>query len=126
MLVSYGIILIVVTLGASAHLMLRAGMDQVGRVGAEQLSQPISLLTSVLTNPLVLTAVPLYAASFVAWTVVLSRLQLSLAYPGLAMTYVLIPLASWGLLHEPISRSHWVGLAVIVIGVLLVLRAGLP
>ena len=93
--VSYGILLIVVTLAASAHLMLKVGMTQVGRVGTEELRAPAELLSGMLSNPLILVATLLYAGSFIAWTIILSRLQLSQAYPALSITYLIIPLGSW-------------------------------
>lgn len=125
MIGSWAAVLATVAMAAAAHLMLKAGMNDVGRVGAEQLREPVRLLASLLTTPMILVAVPVYVGSFVAWIIVLSRLQLSLAYPVLALNYVLIPLAAWALLHEPISAGHWVGIMVTVVGVTLVVRAGL-
>tara|TARA_B100000315_G_C14431425_1_gene520313 strand:- start:132 stop:485 length:354 start_codon:yes stop_codon:yes gene_type:complete len=114
----------VMLMATSAHLLLRAGMLQVGRVGTDELRDPIRVAFSMLSNPKVLGAAPLYAGSFVGWTVALSRVQLSLAFPLLAMTYVFVPVASWAVLHESVTAMHWGGMAIIVIGVLVVLRAG--
>ena len=124
-LTSIAILLSVVALAASAHLMLKVGMSQTGRIGSEELREPIKLLLHTFSNPLVLGAMPLYAASFVAWAITLSRIQLSHAYPAMATTYVLIPLASWLLLGESITPWHWVGTIVVMAGTLTVLRAGL-
>ena len=115
----------VVALAVAAHITLKVGMDRVGQVGADELQSPIGLAVSMVSTPLVVIAIPLFAASFVAWTIALSRMQLSVAYPALSMTYVLIPVASWVLLNEPISMLHWVGMAVVVTGVLMVLAGGL-
>ena len=123
---SLGILLVVVLMATSAHLLLRAGMVQVGRVGAEELRDPIRVAFSMLSNPKILGAGPLYAGSFLAWTVALSRVQLSVAFPVLAMTYVIVPVASWAVLHESVTAMHWGGMAIIAIGVFVVLRAGLP
>jgi drug/metabolite transporter (DMT)-like permease len=71
-----------------------------------------------------LLAVPLYATSFIGWAVVLSRFNLSLAYPALAVTYVLIPLIAWLGLSEPVSRQHWAGIVVVTIGTAMIVRAG--
>ena len=60
-----------------------------------------------------------------AWAVVLSRMQLSVAYPALSLTYVVIPFVSRLLLNEPISLIHWIGIMLVVAGVLLVLTGGL-
>ena len=121
---SFPILLGVVAMAASAHLMLKAGMSQVGTVGAQEMREPLALVTSMLTTPLILGAMPLYAAGLVGWTIVLSRLNLSLAYPALALLYLVIPVASWLLFDEKITVLHWIGMGVIVVGVLLVFRAG--
>ena len=121
---SLGVLVLVVVMATSAHLLLRAGMTQVGRIGADEVRDPVHVITSMLKNPLILGAAPLYAAGFVGWTVALSRLPLTVAYPALAMTYVLIPLASWAVLQESVTAMHWGGMAIVVVGVLIVLRAG--
>jgi drug/metabolite transporter (DMT)-like permease len=96
-------------------------MTQVGRVGSDELREPFRLAVTILRNPVILAAVPLYAGSFVAWTIILSRIQLSVAYPTLAILYLIIPVASW----ESVAALHWVGMVLIVLGVLVVLWAGL-
>ena len=121
---SFGMLIVVVAMAASAHLLLRAGMAQVGRIGADELQTPAQLIHSLLATPQILLAMPLYGGSFVAWAIVLSRVQLSLAYPALAMMYFVIPLASWVFLNESVTPLHWVGIAVIVAGVMTVLAAG--
>ena len=122
---SLAILVGVVTVGAAGHLLLREGMLQVGRVGVEELQNPFDLIFSMLSNPLILIAIPLYGAGFAGWAIVLSRLRLSLAYPALASMYVVIPIAAWAISNESITAAHWVGIVVIVLGVMLVLRAGL-
>jgi len=125
MFVSLGILLGIVALSATGHMLLREGMLQVGRVGSKEIQQPIDLVVSMVTNPMILIALPLYASGFVGWAIVLSRLRLSLAYPALASMYVVIPLAAWVISNESVTMGHWVGIVVIVVGVMLVLRAGL-
>ena len=125
MLFSFLVLVATVATAASAHLLLKVGIGRVGTIGVEQAKDPLGLLGLLLGDPRFLLALVLYALSFVAWLVVLSRLNLSLAYPALAMTYAIIPLASWLILDEPISALHWAGIGVIVVGVVMVLRGGL-
>ncbi|MCL4552989.1 MAG: EamA family transporter [Candidatus Marsarchaeota archaeon] len=109
-----------IAIGMTGQLCLKLGMGQVGRVGAENITQPLELLIRLLTQPLVLVALPLYAVGFLVWAVVLSRLSLSFAYPLLAATYVLTPLAAWLILNEEISAARWVGIGVVFIGVVII------
>jgi drug/metabolite transporter (DMT)-like permease len=56
--------------------------------------------------------------------IVLSRVNLSFAYPMIALTYVLVPLAAWLFLNEPaIPPIRWVGMCVIIVGVVLVAQS---
>ncbi len=125
MLGSVAILAFVVITAASAHVLLRAGMSQIGEVGAAELGRPVGLISTMSTNPLVVIAVLAYGLSFAAWTVALSRLNLSVAYPALAFMYVLIPLLSWAFLDESVSAPQWAGVVVIFAGVLMVLLPGI-
>jgi drug/metabolite transporter (DMT)-like permease len=116
----------VVLTAASAHVLLKVGMDRVGMIGFEQMRDPWDVITSVFTTPALLLAGPLYGASFIGWAVVLSRFELSLAYPALAATYILIPLFAWLGLNETVTRQHWAGIFVVTIGTGMIVRAGLP
>ncbi|MGA9347381.1 MAG: EamA family transporter [Anaerolineae bacterium] len=108
---------LIATLG---QLLLKSGMRQVGPISRVDLSHPFPLLVTVFSNPLILIAIPLYVAGFLTWLIVLSKLDLSYAYPFLAVTYVLVPLLSWLLLGEHVPSMRWIGIAVICVGLVLV------
>ena len=63
------------------------------------------------------------AMGALAWISVLSRLDLSLAYPFLALNFVLITLISRVFLGETVPTLRWLGILVIVGGILLVARS---
>lgn len=108
---------LIATLG---QLLLKSGMRQVGPISRADLIHPFPLLVTVFSNPLILIAIPLYVAGFLTWLIVLSKLDLSYAYPFLAVTYVLVPLLSWLLLGEHVPSMRWIGIAVICVGLVLV------
>ena len=100
-------------------------MNQVGEVNAEALKTPGRLVGQPVTTPAILAAIPVYAISNVGWLVVLSRLNLSVAYPFLASLYIFLPILSMLFLSETLSTQHWAGIVVIGIGIGIVLGAGL-
>ena len=102
------------------QVLLKTGMRQVGPVSRADLSSPLPLLLMVFSNPLILIAIPLYVAGFLVWLIVLSKLDLSHAYPFLAVTYVLVPLLSWLFLGEQVPLMRWIGIAVVCLGIVLV------
>ena len=124
-LLSFLIIIVVAATAASAHILLKIGMNEVGEINAENIKSPGRLIGQFLTTPAILAAIPIYAISNVGWVVVLSRLNLSVAYPFLASLYIFIPILSMLFLSESLSTQHWTGIVVIGIGVGIVLGAGL-
>ncbi|GAH81847.1 unnamed protein product, partial [marine sediment metagenome] len=75
-----------------------------------------------LLNPFVVAGIVSFALSMLVWLYVLSRLELSVAFPFVALNYVLILFASHFLLKETITPVKIMGVAVIVLGVFLISR----
>jgi drug/metabolite transporter (DMT)-like permease len=107
------LIFIPVIIASIGQLILKSGMNQVGQFE----------LIKTFTNPLVLLGLAFYGASAVLWLLVLSRESLSFVYPLVAMSYVLTVFLSKTILHETVPSLRWVGLAVIVVGILIVARS---
>ena len=65
-----------------------------------------------------------YGTSLLFWMSAIARLELSLAYPMLSLSYVLVYLVAvnWPLLHEHASWVRTLGIFVVVIGVILIAR----
>ncbi len=102
---------------AAANIMIKAGMR------ARDLSpaDPAGLLRAVLTSPLVLAGIVLFALNVVSYAYVLTRVPLSVAYPIMVAGGLLIVLtASSLLLRETIDLPLVAGVVLIVAGVVLV------
>ncbi|HEX4503486.1 MAG TPA: 4-amino-4-deoxy-L-arabinose-phosphoundecaprenol flippase subunit ArnE [Scandinavium sp.] len=52
------------------------------------------------------------------WLVVLQRLPVGIAYPMLSLNFVWVTLAARFIWHEPVSRRHWLGVGLIILGIL--------
>jgi drug/metabolite transporter (DMT)-like permease len=120
---SIALILFSVLCGIGGQLTLKSGMTAVGRIDAAALAEPLATFLRVVTNPLVIGGLGLYVLGAAAWLTVLSRVQLSLAYPLLALTYAVTPLLAWLLLGESVPSIRWLGVATICLGVFLVSRS---
>lgn len=76
-------------------------------------------LSSLIKNQyLYLTAI-FYMTSMLTWFIALSRIQLSIAYPLQAIGYVIVTLAAASLFKEQVSFLNWLGLILILGGVIL-------
>ncbi|MCX5710586.1 MAG: EamA family transporter [Candidatus Omnitrophica bacterium] len=58
--------------------------------------------------------------TFVIWSTILSKIDLSVAVPVCSFSYVFIPLASMFFFKEQINFLRWSGIVSILIGVILV------
>ena len=113
------LILFGVLLNAAAQLLLKSGMNQIGHFqfsGANVI--PIAL--KVMTNPPILTGLAAYVLSVVVWLLVLSRVQVSYAYPMLSIGYVVNAIAAYMLFGEALSVMRVTGIFIIIAGVYVV------
>jgi multidrug transporter EmrE-like cation transporter len=78
-----------------------------------------TVLKGIFT-PYIFTGFALYAVSSLVYLNVLSRLDLSYAYPFVALAFVLVTFLSWYFLDETLPLLRIVGLALILAGVLTV------
>ena len=119
------LILISVLLTSGSQLVLKIGMasapvQHVLAMRREGLIGPGSLLVGLGSHPAVVAGLLCYGLSAIAWLLVLSKIDVSQAYPCIALGIVLTTLGGGLLLGEDISMTRWLGLFVIVVGVGLV------
>lgn len=56
--------------------------------------------------------------TFITWSTILSKIDLSVAVPLASFSYILIPIASTIFLNEKISALRWIAILFILIGVI--------
>ncbi|MDP9023405.1 MAG: EamA family transporter [Actinomycetota bacterium] len=108
-------------LATVGQLLLKAGMVEVG--------EPVSLVSSVgvggmlgrvLTTWQVPVGLGVFGLSAVFWLVTLSRLPLSVAYPIVSLSYLLILAFSVIVLGERPTLTVWIGALLIMVGIALI------
>jgi drug/metabolite transporter (DMT)-like permease len=99
------------------------GVSQPG--AAEAATGLLPLLNVILRSPLVLLGLLLYGIGALSWIAVLSRLDLSTAYPFLALNFILVTLSAQIFLGETVPGLRWLGVLVICTGILLVARSSI-
>ena len=62
------------------------------------------------------------ALATIIWMYVLKKYEFSSAYPLISISYVFGLLAAYFMFHETISRTRWLGVGIIMIGVILVVQ----
>ena len=110
---AYGLLLVAILLGVVGQLLLKRGMSQYPEFQVGQ-------LLKLVKNPFVVGGFMSYGFSTLLYFRVLASLDLSLAYPTVSLSYVLVILASKMLFKEQVSIARWLAVIVICIGVGLV------
>jgi len=94
-----------------------------GAVEAPRLPDEVNWTgVSGLVSPDVWYGILFVIASFISWLYVLRFIPLTIAYPLSNLVHVLVPLASWFFLNEHISVQRWCGIALVLLGVLIVAK----
>jgi drug/metabolite transporter (DMT)-like permease len=114
-------ILIAVTIGVVGQVSIKKGLNSLG--GLDFSSRIIATYLKILLSPYVILGCLTYFISIFFWLYVLYRVDLSFAYPFLALSYVLVILTSWLFLGEAIPLIRIIGVVVICFGVLLVAKS---
>ncbi|KPX30413.1 MULTISPECIES: 4-amino-4-deoxy-L-arabinose-phosphoundecaprenol flippase subunit ArnE [Pseudomonas syringae group] len=64
-------------------------------------------------------AITCLGLGLLTWLMVLQRMEVGVAYPMLGVNFVLITLVGRYVFKEPVDLQHWLGVALIVCGVVL-------
>lgn len=116
------IVLIALLLNVAGQAVLKIGMTRLGPLRISVDSLP-GIVLQIVTSPYVIGGLFIYALAMFFWLVTLSRLDLSVAYPSLSLTQVLVLAIAWLVLREEISPLRLGGVLVICLGMLLVARS---
>ena len=112
------IIFIPILIGTTAHLFLKKGMMRRGKIEFH----PIRLF-KVFGDRFMAIGTFGFVFSSMLWLIVLSKFDLSFAYPMISISFVLVPIGSKLWFKEEINKIRWIGIAVICMGVILITRS---
>lgn len=114
------LILLSVLLSAVAQILMKLGMSE--SISARQLGAMASL-GRAFSNPIILVGLGLYAGGAVSWLLVLSQVDVSLAYPFVGAGFVLTLALAWAFLGERFGIERLVGTALICAGIAVLTRS---
>lgn len=106
--------------GALGDPLLSYGMKQLGGVSLSLQNIP-ALLLAVL-NPWVALGVLFLLGFFAAYLTALSFADLTYVLPATSFGYFIVALIAKFVLHEHVSPTRWIGIALIAAGVAFVVR----
>jgi drug/metabolite transporter (DMT)-like permease len=116
---SFLMVLFSVIMGATGQTILKMGADKLGSVFVTPQSFFHDIIR-IVSTPQVLIALAFYAAGFFTWMKALTKENLSYVYPMYSMSYVVVILYSYFLLREPITLNKFIGVILIIGGVIFI------
>jgi drug/metabolite transporter (DMT)-like permease len=114
-----------VCLEVVAQLFYKAGINVAPKARGPLLDAGnlLAFASHALWNWRVMLGLLLYMAEVLIWWIVLSRVDVSYAFPLTSMSYVLLLFASRLWLHERVSPVRWLGACTVMAGVYLITRS---
>jgi multidrug transporter EmrE-like cation transporter len=116
------LVLVCVALNTLAQLLLKAGVSTVGTINLG-MGHVWKSAMSLAFEWHIFTGLVCYVASVGIWMLVLSRTEVSVAYPLSSLGYVATAVAAWYFFSEPMTVTRIAGIVVIIVGVYLVAKS---
>ena len=113
-----GLLLLSVLSGVSGQFFLKTGALKLGRVDASNI---LAKVIGIVATPEILIGLIFYGLGAVAYILLLTRVKLSIVGPSVALSYVFSVLLGYFIFKESVPITRYVGLGLIMSGVLLVI-----
>ncbi len=123
-LIAWTCIAFVAALAIAGEVLIAAAMRQIGDLDLIRAAHGLSgTIRTVVSNPTFLVGALCMAFNFFAMLFTLSRVDLSLAAPGIAsFNYVGNAVAARLFLHEDVDSRRWLAVLFVAVGVFLLAR----
>lgn len=118
--VSIGLLVVSVVFAIAGQLTLKSAMTEIGRIGAREVSAAGQTISRAVREPRLWIGLTLFGISAVFWLIVLSRVPLSVAYPFVGISYILIVAFSRFFLDEHVPAVRWLGVVIVALGIAIV------
>ncbi len=112
MIVYYACLFTAILIGVAGQISLKTGTLSMGDAAGLPFFQPFVIL-----------GLGCYFASALFYIFALKKIPVSVAFPCVSMSYVVVALIAHFLWNEPFGSQHMIALAFILLGVFLLVRA---
>jgi uncharacterized membrane protein len=119
---TYVLLFLLVVLGSVGNTILSKGMRDAGELDISHFASLTAAALRILTSGTIWLGIAMMLGFMVCHMLVLSWADYSFVMPFSAIAYALVPLLAYLFLHEQVSTARWVGIVLIVLGVVLINR----
>jgi drug/metabolite transporter (DMT)-like permease len=116
------LILFDVFLNVTGQLSLKYGMAKIGNFSLSVSTLPPVFLKAA-SNLYILFGLLCYGLGFMVWLVVLSKAEVSYAYPLISLGYVFTAILARAIFGEAVGATRLAGICVTCLGVFLIARS---
>ena len=122
------LILFSVVLGVGGQIALKYGVGLVSGGSSSRILSSLDarsvlgFLGGAATNGYVLLGFVFYLVSAMSWLVILSRVELSFAYPLISIGYIIVVVLSKFIFNEPVTSFRIIGTLLVCTGVFFLLK----
>jgi len=119
-LVNFVLLFISISFAIVAQILMKHGMIM---FGAFPVSQLLAKTIPMVFQPYVFLGILFFGVSSIFWLAVISRIDLSMAYPLVSVAYIVVAIYSYFVFKEDVSPIRWLGIIIICLGVFLISRS---
>ena len=117
------IALVSIVLLVSGQTLLKVGLNDIGGVSLFD-GNPLGSLLGLFHTPWIIVGFACYGIAAILWLDVLSKLDFSLAFPLVSLTYVFSLVIGRFVFDETVGLSRIVGVLLILAGLFFIIRSG--
>jgi drug/metabolite transporter (DMT)-like permease len=117
---TYVMILLMVIFGPLGNVLLSKGMKNIGSANTWTPVELFHIFVRVFTSGFIWLGIASLLTFFVSYMCVLSWADYSYVQPTSSFAYLIVALLAYFLLGEHLTPLHWVGVAIICVGVFVV------
>ncbi len=107
---------------SAAQALMKMGLNKTG-IDNVTFANLTEFVVKGATSGYIWLGILIFLINFFMWITVLSRIDLSIAYPVSSFSYILVPILAMISLHEVVNPLRWVGIVLIIAGVYLVAKS---
>ncbi len=124
-MVNYIVLMLIaidVIFNVMGQLSLKHGMSKMGNFSLT-LTDILPVFLRAATNTYIIIGLFCYVTGFLVWLIVLSKAEVSYAYPLISMGYVLTAVMAWILFGENVTLLRMAGILITCMGVFIIARS---
>jgi multidrug transporter EmrE-like cation transporter len=120
--INFILVLVGVLLNAAAQLCIKQGMNMIGNVSLDA-GAVLAMIPRASINPYILAGLACYVISVLVWMIVLSKVEVSLAYPFLSIGYIITAFVGYFFMGETLGLYKVLGIVTICAGIGIMFKA---